>query len=130
MGDTCAYEGQLTYEIYEIRNTRLYAAFPNATTIPKRDFNLSLPLKKEKNIYIYIYICLLARVFEEKGRRTGSPRVQKKVSRELFDFTFVAYICERGHIGSIWCSLRYSTCISDRIRLGHVYTRVYMARRE
>lgn len=109
----------------DLRNTKyasLYAAFPNATTIPKRDFNLSLPLKK---IYIYIYMLTRACIFKEKGRRTGSPRVQKKVSRELFDFTFVAYICERGHIGSIWCSLRYSACISDRIRLGHVYTRVY-----
>ena len=70
-------------------------------------------------------------IFKEKGRRMGSPRVQKKVSRELFDFTFVAYICERGHIGSICCSLHYSTCISDRIYgLGHVHARVYMARRE
>lgn len=125
MGDTCAYEGQLTYEI---RNTRL--RMPRFQMRPPSPRGILICLflwKKKKYIYIYMRAC----IFKEKGRRTGSPRVQKKVSRELFDFTFVAYICERGHIGSICCSLHYSTCISDRIYgLGHVHARVYMARRE
>lgn len=93
MGDTCAYEGQLTYEIYEIRNTRLYAAFPNATTIPKRDFNLSLPLKKEKKyIYIYAYSRVYSRKrVDERGRHVCKKRcrVSYSISRSWHIFANV-----------------------------------------
>ena len=85
MGDTCAYEGQLTYEI---RNTRLRMPRFQMRPPSPRGILICLFLWKKKKKYIYIYIYVYARVYiQGKGSTNGVATCAKKRCRVSYSIS-------------------------------------------